>query len=126
MPDVVQLDAGPAPVSMSDGARAAAEAEAVVRGLDALVCVSDPVAFGAIMSLHRMSISVPGDIAVTGFGAFEIARIAIPRITTLDVGAERIGTEAGRIVERLRSGTEPDDRRFSVRVEPTLAPGDST
>ncbi len=113
MPDVVQLDAGPAPVSMSDGARAAAEAEAVVRGLDALVCVSDPVAFGAIMSLHRMSISVPGDIA-------------IPRITTLDVGAERIGTEAGRIVERLRSGTEPDDRRFSVRVEPTLAPGDPT
>jgi LacI family transcriptional regulator, gluconate utilization system Gnt-I transcriptional repressor len=124
LPEMEQLSAGPAPISMADGARAVTEAGPLLRGIDALVCVSDPVAFGAMMALDRAGFRVPGDIAVTGFGAFEIAAISRPAITTVDVGAEQIGTEAGHLVVRLLSG--PQVAPGTLRIEPRLQPGESS
>lgn len=104
LPEIRHLDAGAAPASMAEGARAIEAAGRGVHDLDALLCVSDPVAFGAIMALQRMGFDVPADIAVTGFGAFEIAGVARPTITTVDVGAAQIGQEAGRLmIESLQS-----------------------
>ena len=44
---------------------------------------------------------VPEDIAITGFGDFEIARIGQPNLTTVDVGATEIGTGVGDLVAGL-------------------------
>lgn len=126
LPDVVDLQAGRAPVSMTDGAAAVGQLAAQIRGLDALVCVSDPVAFGAIMALQRMGVQVPSDIAVTGFGAFEIARIATPSITTVDVGAERIGAEAGQLVRDLLGSDGPTAAPQNIRIATELVPGGSS
>ncbi len=126
LPDVLLLEAGPAPVSMSDGARAVDAHMDKLRGLDALVCVSDPVAFGAMMALQRHGLCVPGDLAVTGFGAFEIARVACPTITTIDVGAETIGDLTGALVRDVIAGRGAHHARKPVEVRPGLLRGESS
>ena len=65
---------------------------------DAVMCVSDLSAFGAIMECHRMGLSVPGDIAVAGFGDFEVSRYCTPTITTVSVDPYGIGRRAGQLL----------------------------
>lgn len=122
LPAVTLLEAGPAPVTMTDGMQAVDALGDAWRGLDALICVSDPVAFGAIMGLRRVGVHVPGDIAVTGFGAFEIAHVAEPTLTTVDVSAARIGREAGELVAKIL-GEQAVPR--SIVIDPVLRLGGS-
>lgn len=119
LPDVVQITSGPPPATMATGAAAATAALDDIRQLDGLMCVSDPVAFGATMALRKAGLSVPGDIAVTGFGDFEIARIADPSITTVAVGDDLIGAETGALVLRLLQEAEAD-ACVQVAVTPEL------
>jgi DNA-binding LacI/PurR family transcriptional regulator len=62
---------------------------------DAVMCVSDMSAFGAIMQCQRRGLNVPGDIAVAGFGNFELAASCYPSITTVSVDAHGIGVHTG-------------------------------
>ena len=123
LPQVVQLDAGTAPVSMTAGANAVDQHLDLIRGLDALVCVSDPVAFGALMALQRNGLRIPDDMAITGFGAFEIARISAPSLTTIDVGADLIGQKTGALISRLLHEDTPTTEQMVVTLEPTLLRG---
>lgn len=93
LPEVTVISAGVAPVSMRHGTQAVERLGQAVKDFDALVCVSDPVAFGCLAACQRLGVSVPDDLAITGFGAFEVSKIATPRITTVDVRATRIGSE---------------------------------
>lgn len=106
LPEIALLEAGPAPVSMRHGAACIEEIGDAVRRYDALVCVSDPVAFGALNACRRLGLRVPQDIAITGFGRFEVATVSEPRITTVDVGARLIGTEVARMLDALFAGEE--------------------
>ena len=62
---------------------------------DAIMCTSDIHAFGVIMACHRRGLSVPSDIAVAGFGDFEVSRHCYPTITTVSVDAYGIGRATG-------------------------------
>ncbi len=116
----VLLDAGAAPVTMQSGSTCIANLGARVRNFDALVCVSDHVAFGAFSACMRLGLSVPDDLAITGFGHFDVARVAEPRITTVDVGARRIGEEVAAGLDAILAGeTAPAE----IRLEPRLIPG---
>lgn len=76
---------------------------------DAVMCVSDLSAFGAMMSCVRRGIKVPDDIAIAGFGAYDLSANAVPQITTLDVSAYRIGEEAAGVIVRQLYGDEDDE-----------------
>jgi LacI family gluconate utilization system Gnt-I transcriptional repressor len=65
---------------------------------DAVMCVSDLSAFGAIMECHRRGLKVPGDMAVAGFGDFEVSRYCTPSITTIAVDPYDIGRRAGELL----------------------------
>jgi LacI family gluconate utilization system Gnt-I transcriptional repressor len=103
-------------------------AEAVVRLMaqwpdtDAVICVSDLPAFGALMECHRRGWRVPGRLAVAGFGDFEVARCCHPRLTTVSVEALDIGRATGalllRAIQAARAGTRltPEVRRMPFRV----------
>ncbi len=104
LPDVAFIDAGPAPVSMQHGASAVARLGAGLKEFDALVCVSDPVAFGALSECRRLGVSVPGDLAITGFGNFEVAAVSEPRITTIDVKAREIGETVASVLGDIFAG----------------------
>ena len=93
---VVQL--GDSPVTMSHGAPAMAELLERWPDTQAVMCVSDMSAFGAIMECQRRGLSVPRDIAVAGFGNFEIAACCNPAITTVSVDAYGIGQRTGEAI----------------------------
>ena len=101
LPEVALIDAGPAPLSMQHGFAAIEAYGAGIAELDALVCVSDPVAFGCLSALQRQGVNVPVDIALTGFGQFEVARISNPAITTVDVQAEKIGQQVSILLDNI-------------------------
>jgi LacI family gluconate utilization system Gnt-I transcriptional repressor len=99
---------GKPPISMEQGAEAIVHLMSQWPDVDAAVCVSDLSAFGALMECHRRGWSVPGRVAIAGFGDFEVARCSFPRITTVSVDAFEIGRAAGdlmlRAIEASRGG----------------------
>ncbi|KIC46706.1 LacI family transcriptional regulator [Ruegeria sp. ANG-S4] len=125
LPDVTIIDAGSAPVSMRHGAQAVSDLGDAVSELDALVCVSDPVAFGALSECRRRGLKVPSDIAVTGFGNFEVASVSDPRITTVGVTAREIGMQVAALLDDLFAGEAGDLPRI-VDVGSRLVPGETS
>ena len=113
-------DAGPAPVSMREGAKAVRENADRLGSIDALLCVSDTVAFGALSECKRLGLDIPRDVAVTGFGLFDVAAVSAPQITTIDVGAGRIGEEVATLLERLFRG---EDAPRHIEIDVKLVPG---
>lgn len=66
--------------------------------LDAVVCVSDPVAMGAICEASRRGIQIPGQMAITGFGGLELARESALNLTTIEFPGQKIGEVAAEIL----------------------------
>lgn len=124
LPEVVMIDAGPAPVSMRHGAAVVETMGRNVAQYDALICVSDPVAFGCLSAVRRMGLNVPDDLAITGFGHFEVAKVSHPRITTVNVQAKDIG----RQVVTLLQGVFERSVRDTVRIDvgSTLVVGETS
>jgi LacI family gluconate utilization system Gnt-I transcriptional repressor len=92
------LRTGYAPVGHEHGARAMVEMLDSHPDVDAVFCVSDISAFGALMECHRRGMSVPRDIGIMGFGNFDIGRQTHPAITTIGVNATEIGKRAGELL----------------------------
>ena len=124
-PRVVRL--GESPITMSHGGPAMAALLAQWPDTDAVMCVSDMSAFGAIMECHRRGLSVPADIAVAGFGNFEVATCCHPAITTVSVDAYGIGLRTGEALLaalHARDGGEPVDSH-SIRIDYTIVARES-
>jgi LacI family gluconate utilization system Gnt-I transcriptional repressor len=112
---------GRPPLSMQHGDAAIARLARDYPDSDAVFCVSDLVAFGAIMACHRRGWAVPGRLAVAGFGDFEVSRVCHPRITTIAVDAYALGRRAGEAVlealaARAAARAWPERRHVAVPV----------
>jgi LacI family gluconate utilization system Gnt-I transcriptional repressor len=81
---------------------------------DAIVCVSDLSAFGALAESQRRGIAVPGVLALVGFGDFEVARCSHPRLTTMAIDCREIGKRAAEIVL-----CSLDDRKHGKTMAPS-------
>lgn len=55
------------------------------RSFDALCCVNDPIAIGALTALNEAGIRVPQDVAVTGFDGVADGRYLTPQLTTVTI-----------------------------------------
>ncbi|MEO1329215.1 MAG: LacI family DNA-binding transcriptional regulator [Pseudomonadota bacterium] len=126
LPEIATLEIGDAPISMTEGFAAVQNLGAAVRAYDALVCVSDPVAFGALSACQTLGVAVPKDLAITGFGAFEISAVCTPSITTVDVRADRIGAETGRLVVDLLDGARMSAKGDRIACGYALVQGATT
>lgn len=89
---------GKPPATMEQGGEALGLMLRQWPDIDALVCVSDLSAFGALMECHRRAIAVPRQIAIAGFGDFDVARCSWPRLTTTAVDCVAIGERAAELV----------------------------
>jgi LacI family gluconate utilization system Gnt-I transcriptional repressor len=96
--------AGPAPISMREGASAMAHLLELHKDTDAVICVSDLSAFGALTECQRRGIKVPDHIAIGGFGNYEIGEICMPSLTTIDARAREIGEKAGTFLLDILDG----------------------
>lgn len=92
------IDAGVPPISMREGANAMARLLSEYPDTEAVICVSDLSAFGALTECQRRNISVPQRIAIGGFGDYEIAGISVPALTTINARARLIGERTGRLI----------------------------
>jgi DNA-binding LacI/PurR family transcriptional regulator len=65
---------------------------------DALFCVNDPVAMGAMIALKKKGYRIPDDIAVVGFTDNPMAEIMEPPLTTVRQPAYEIGKTAAELL----------------------------
>ncbi|WP_277188012.1 LacI family DNA-binding transcriptional regulator [Caballeronia sp. BR00000012568055] len=113
---------GESPITMSHGGPAIAALLDTWPDTQAAMCVSDMSAFGAIMECHRRGLTVPDDIAIAGFGNFEVSACCTPTITTVSVDAYGIGLRTGETLlaalEAREQGIEPKlNKRKRVAYE---------
>lgn len=95
------------PLSIENGATATRDVLLRFPDTDCIFCVSDVPAFGALATLKEMSLRVPQDIGVAGFGDFEVSRFSHPTITTVIVNPSLIGQAAGKLIAELLALPEP-------------------
>lgn len=86
------------PISIEHGGEALSMLIAAWPNVDAVVCVSDLSAFGALSECHRRGLKVPQNIAIAGFGDFDLSRWSWPKLTTVSVNAIEIGRRSGSIL----------------------------
>ncbi|WP_165349980.1 MULTISPECIES: LacI family DNA-binding transcriptional regulator [unclassified Mesorhizobium] len=114
------IASGVPPISMREGAAAMVEMISRWPDTQAVMCVSDLSAFGALMECVRRGIRVPEDVAIAGFGAYDLAEQSVPPITTIDVGAHEIGVRVAELVLDLLSGRRAADDRVVVGMTPKV------
>ncbi len=77
---------------------------------DAIACYSDALAIGALATLRDHGLSVPDEVAVTGFDDIDMAAYVTPALTTLRQPRREMGQVAVQHLLRLieaSSATEP-------------------
>jgi LacI family transcriptional regulator, gluconate utilization system Gnt-I transcriptional repressor len=103
---------------MSDGGAALAAVLQAHPDTDLIVCVSDPLAFGILNACLRRGIKVPQDIAVAGFGDFEVGRVSTPSLTTLAVDASLLAREVADVVAAALRETASEGAAVGARDVP--------
>ena len=72
---------------------------------DAFVCGNDQLAIATMQTVKRRGHTVPADVRITGFNAFDFWQYTSPTITTVVSPAREIGVRAARaMIDRLESG----------------------
>ncbi|MCM0021765.1 MAG: LacI family DNA-binding transcriptional regulator, partial [Tagaea sp.] len=92
-------------------------------GVDVLVCSGDVYAIGAILECARLGVRVPGDMAIAGFGGFDLGHLLTPELTTVQVRGREIGAAAAKLLLDRFDGRRA--RGKVVDVGFSLVPGKS-
>ncbi|MDK4742720.1 LacI family DNA-binding transcriptional regulator [Rhizobium sp. CNPSo 3464] len=116
------IAAGLPPISMREGANAMAKLIETYPDTEAVVCVSDLAAYGALTECRRLGVPVPERFAIGGFGNYEIGEVCVPTLTTINAFAREIGEKTARLILDILDGNEGVD----VRISPELIVRDSS
>ena len=92
------------------GAQAAARLLASRRPFDALVCMNDSMALGAMEVLRSAGVRIPEDVAVTGFDGIEEGSAVTPPLTTVIQPLAEMGAAAADVLLALMENGTPQDR----------------
>ncbi|WP_110801651.1 MULTISPECIES: LacI family DNA-binding transcriptional regulator [unclassified Rhizobium] len=115
--DIRLIAAGAPPISMREGADAMARLLQEYPDTEVVICVSDLSAFGALTECQRRGIVVPDQIAIGGFGNYEISGVCVPSLTTIDAHSREIGRRTGSLILDLLNGASGS---MQVNIEPGL------
>jgi len=96
----------------------------------ALVCGSEPLAYGAVFEALEAGIRVPQDISIAGFDDMWLAAQMTPALTTVQTPRTEMGRDAARYLLARLSGAEiadprPLETRLIVRRSTGPAPATS-
>lgn len=96
----------PAPTTLRSGRAALAQLLEQDATVDAVFCSSDLLALGVLTEAQARGLSVPGQLAVVGFGDLDFAADLHPALTTVRINGQAIGRQAAQfIVERAEGRT---------------------
>ena len=90
---------------------------------DAIFCMSDVMAFGVLHELHRMGLSVPGDISVVSIHNLPASEFTYPPLTTVNLPARQMGRCAAECLARW---VEDDVRPTPICLDTHLVERSST
>jgi DNA-binding LacI/PurR family transcriptional regulator len=97
------------------GAAGARRLLETVRGLDAIFCLNDLLALGALRTLADAGRAVPADIAVVGFDDIEEGRYSVPTLTTIAPDKSAIARHAVELLaQRLHQEGSPATQEITV------------
>lgn len=88
----------------------------------AIVCATDLIAVGCIHALQRRKISIPSDIAVSGFDGFGMEKTVFPTLTTVKQPLFDVGVKLADTVVDMIAGSVP---RSGIYIEPDVLVGES-
>jgi len=75
-------------------------------GADAIFCATDTMAVSALQFVQFSGLSVPGDIAIAGYGGGGWPDMPIPNLSTVDVHIKQLGTTAGSLLLDIIDGKD--------------------
>lgn len=93
--------------------------------LDAIFCAGDLLAYGTIQQLKKQGLSVPGDIAVMGYGGFTGPLAAQQKMTSVHMDLEAMGRLAAETILDLPVGHSGPLAEEVVRLPVQLVRGDT-
>jgi len=110
--------------SAEDGYRQTQRLLAQVAELDAVVYADDAIALGGVRALREAGLSIPSDVAVTGFGDYEVAKFIDPSLTTVHFDIPQMGRIAAKRLKMLLE--EPDEDGWMILMPTQLIVREST
>jgi LacI family transcriptional regulator len=81
----------------------------------AIFAMNDLMAAGAIEAAFEMGYSVPDDLSVIGFDDREFSRFYRPRITTMGLPLNEMGTKSAEILINLIDGKKVDKKSYNIK-----------
>lgn len=88
-----------------------------IDAVGAIACANDYMALGAMDALRARGISIPANVAVTGFDDGEVGKCAIPPLTTVQQPTEVLGREGMR---RLLAAMNGEGQTHVTRLPTTM------
>lgn len=82
---------------------------------NAVLCVNDETAFGALHAAHELGYKVGRDIAVTGFEGVQDARHTEPPLTTLDIPIAEVACQLASMLLKILGGKPIEAREVVIR-----------
>lgn len=86
--------------------------------LDAILYADDSIALGGLRALRELGRAVPDDIAIVGFGDYELSQYTNPMLSTVQFDMTLIGRMAAGRLKMLLD--KPDDDAWLMRVPCTF------
>ena len=111
------IAAGRPPISMREGAMAMARLLETMPDTEAVICVSDLSAFGALTECQRRGVEVPGRLSLAGFGDYEIGAICVPTLSTINPFPRDIGARTAALILDVLDGRQTGPARIAVVPE---------
>jgi len=83
----------------------------------AVMCANDLVALGVAKAARDRGLTVPTDLAITGFNNFDFAQAVDPPLTTVRIPGYDMGRyAAAALIDAVESGRVVEGRRFGTEV----------
>lgn len=83
---------------------------------DALLCINDTVAFGAMRAIRKAGLSIPQDIAISGFTNEMHATVVEPPLTSVAQPTGEMGREAAKmLIEQIENGIYKVPRQIVMK-----------
>ncbi|QDP96890.1 LacI family transcriptional regulator [Microlunatus elymi] len=75
---------------------------------EAVVCMTDTIAFGVISALHAHGLSVPDDVSIVGYDNITDSATTVPALTTIDFDKQRFAdTAVDVLLSRIANPAAP-------------------
>ena len=110
--------------SAEDGYRQTQQLLAQAEYLDAIVYADDAIALGGVRAIREAGLSIPNDVAVTGFGDYEVSKFIDPSLTTVHFDISQMGRIAAKRLKMLLD--EPDEDSWLILMPTQLIVREST